>query len=169
MQEITVALESPRQPDVMALIEALDSFHEGLYPPEANHHLDIDALCAPDIRFMVARRQGEVLGIGALWLRKNEGFGEIKRMFVRAETRGLGLGHKLLASVEALARQHGIKWLLLETGSLNIGAMKLYERAGFVKRGPFAGYPDHPASVFMEKALTYYPLSEVDSMSDRVP
>ena len=153
IQNVEIRVESPRQDDVIVLIEALDHFHEGMYPPEANHILDIDALCAPEIRFLVARRGGEVLGIGALWLRVDEGFGEVKRMFVRAEARGLGVGHKLLAAVEGLARTQGLTRLMLETGTLNTDALKLYARAGFTKRGPFADYPDHPASVFMDKSL----------------
>lgn len=153
MQDIVIAPENPRQDDVAAAIAALDTFHNGMYPPEANHILDLDALCGPDVNFLVARRGGEVLGIGALWLREDEGFGEVKRMFVKAEARGLGLGHKLLATIESLARGQGLTKLMLETGTLNTDALKLYARAGFTKRGPFADYPDHPASVFMEKPL----------------
>ena len=151
MRELLIGLENPRQDDVLALIQALDRFHEGLYPPEANHHLDVEALCAPDIKFLVARRASEIMGIGALWLRQDEGFGEVKRMFVRAEARGLGLGQKLLSAVEGLAHQYGLTRLMLETGTLNGDALKLYERAGFRKRGPFGGYPSHNMSVLWRR------------------
>ena len=124
-----------------------------MYPPEANHILDIDDLCAPDVTFLVARKGSEIMGIGALVLHEDEGFGEVKRMFVRAEARGLGLGHQLLAAVESLARGQGLTKLMLETGTLNTDALILYARAGFTRRGPFANYPDHPVSVFMEKPL----------------
>ena len=60
-----IRLESPRQDDVMRLLGALDAYLESLYPPESNHILDIDTLCAPDIRFFVARRGGEAVGCGA--------------------------------------------------------------------------------------------------------
>lgn len=151
--EISIAVEAPRRHDVIALVRTLDSYHQSLYPPEANHHLDIEALCAPDVKFLVARKGGDPIGIGALWLRKDLGFGEIKRMFVRPEARGFGLGAQLLAQIEQIAREHGIEQLMLETGTLNDDAHKLYQRAGFARRGPFADYPDHPFSVFMEKRL----------------
>ena len=151
--DIAIALESPRQPQVIALIETLDAFNAALYPPEANHHLDIEALCAPDIRFLVARRGDDVIGIGALWLQPERGFGEVKRMYVSAAARGTGLGPALLGEIETMARAAGLPALMLETGTQNFGALKLYERAGFTTRGPFGDYPDHQLSVFMEKRL----------------
>ena len=154
MQDVTIAVESPRQDDVIALIRALDSFHEGLYPPEANHHIDIEALCLPEITFLVARQGRKIMAIGALWQHAGETFGEVKRMFVREEARGLGFGAKMLSSIEDLARAARLSRLVLETGTLNDGALKLYERAGFTRRGPFAGYLDHRMSVFMEKTLS---------------
>ncbi len=153
MQDVVIAPENPRQDDVIALVRALDSYHEGMYPPEANHHLDIGALCAPEITFLVARRGPEILAIGALWHRAGESFGEVKRMFVRPQARGLGLGANMLAAIEQRARHAGLAKLMLETGTLNVEAQNLYQRAGFQTRGPFADYPDHALSVFMEKAL----------------
>src|SRR5256886_13585633 len=76
-----IRLESPRQEDVMRLLAALDAYLESLYPPESNHILDVDTLCAPDIRFFVARRGGEAVGCGALRI-DPAGYGEVKRMFV---------------------------------------------------------------------------------------
>ena len=154
MQDVVIAQENPRQDDVIALILTLDAFHEGLYPPEANHHLDLDTLCAPEIKFLVARRGHAIMGIGALWLRQGQDFGEVKRMFVSQEARGQGVGAKLLSAIEQIAREHGIYRLMLETGTLNEGALALYRSTGYRTRGPFAGYPDHPLSVFMEKTLS---------------
>src|SRR2546425_13024897 len=82
-----IRLESPRQDDVMRLLAALDAYLESLYPPESNHIRDVDALCAPDIRFFVARREGEAVGCGALRI-DSTGYGEVKRMFVHPEARG---------------------------------------------------------------------------------
>jgi putative acetyltransferase len=154
MSEFVIAPESPRQDDIVAMVHELDVFGEALYPPEANFHLSIDELCIPEITFLTARRGAELMGIGALWARDGVDFGEVKRMYVRDAARGLGLGNKMLAAIEALARQRGLTALMLETGDLNTQAMKLYVRSGFVRRGPFADYPDAPLSVFMEKALT---------------
>jgi putative acetyltransferase len=154
MPDIVITPESPRQDDIIAMVHELDTFGEALYPPEANFHLSIDDLCIPEITFLTARRDGALIGIGALWARDGEDFGEVKRMYVRNEARGLGLGAKMLAAIEQLARSRGLKSLMLETGDLNVQAMKLYVRAGFRRRGPFADYPDAPLSVFMEKVLS---------------
>lgn len=37
---MTIALESPDQPEVIALIAELDAYQDGLYPPESRHALD---------------------------------------------------------------------------------------------------------------------------------
>ncbi len=153
MPDVVIAPESPRQDDIVAIVRELDAFGEALYPPEANFHLTIDELCIPEITFLTARRGGELIGIGALWAREGVDFGEVKRMYVRDAARGLGLGARMLATIEALARERGLKSLMLETGDLNSQAMKLYLRSGFVRRGPFADYPEAPLSVFMEKVL----------------
>lgn len=153
MTLITITAESPRQPDVIAFIKALDDFHNALYPPESNHSLDIETLCRPEIRFFVARREGEAMGSGALWVRSDLAFGEVKRMFVRPEARGLGIGRRMIAHIESEARREGLDCLRLETGTLSHEALRLYAAAGFTRRGPFAEYVDHPMCVFMEKGL----------------
>jgi putative acetyltransferase len=55
---IALAVESPRQAEVTRLLEALDAYQGALYPPESNHFLDVEALAAPNVRFIVARREG---------------------------------------------------------------------------------------------------------------
>jgi putative acetyltransferase len=150
--DVAIARENPRQPDVLALIRALDDYHLGIYPAEANHLLDVETLATPDVHFLVARRQGLALGCGALWVKRGE-YGEVKRMFVAPQARGLRLGRRLLEAIERTARAEGLAILRLETGDVSHDALRLYERGGFTRRGPYGDYPDHPASVFMEKAL----------------
>jgi putative acetyltransferase len=60
-----VRIETPRQLDLMSLLSALDAYLSSLYPPQSNHILDIDALCAPNVRFFVARRAAEA--VRAVW------------------------------------------------------------------------------------------------------
>lgn len=153
MHGVEIAIEDPRIPDVLALVEALDAYHTSIYPAESNHFLDIDTLAGPDGRFLVARRSGRAVGCGALWVRHGA-FGEVKRMFVEPEARGFGVARALLAEIEAMARTERLPRLLLETGVHSREALRLYRRAGFVERGPYDGYGPDPLSVFMEKALT---------------
>jgi len=152
MIEITLRIESPRQPDVVRLIEALDAYQTGLYPPESNHFLDLGALAEPSVRFFVARRDGKVLGCAALRI-DPAGYGELKRMFVSPEARGLKLGRRLLERIEEEARREGLGCMRLETGIHQPEALGLYRSTGYVERDAFGDYSPDPLSVFMEKSL----------------
>jgi len=152
MSELTLRIESPRQADVLGLIEALDVYQRGLYPPESNHFLDVETLAAPGVRFFVARRDGQALGCGALRIDPS-GYGELKRMFVSPEARELKLGRRLLDRIEEEARREGLGHLRLETGIHQPEALGLYRSAGYVERDAFGAYSPDPLSVFMEKSL----------------
>jgi putative acetyltransferase len=154
MQQTTGLIITPGDPREAGAAGLLRQSHElmrALFPPEDNFFLDIDALCAADIHFFVARRGDETLGTGALALR--EGYGEVKSMFVAEAARGQGVAGALLDRIEAEARALGLPFLRLETGTLLNDAHRLYARHGYVQRGPFGDYPDAASSVFMEKAL----------------
>lgn len=153
MSEIEIRREDPRTPDVTKLIRDLDEMFHRLYPAESNHLVAIETLAAPDIHFFVARRQHEALGCGALWHR-DPSYGEIKRIYVRPEARGLKLSKLILARLEENAREYGLKAMKLETGTLQPEALGLFAKWGFTPCGPYADYPtDDPYSVFMEKPL----------------
>ena len=147
---MTIALESPNQPDVVALIDALDAFQKPLYPPESHYGLDLAALQQPHVLFAVARDEhGDAVGCGAMVL--GPGFGELKRMFVRPSHRGSGMARALLAFLEAEATARGCTCFALETGIHQPAALAFYARAGYVRTGRFGDYPDDPFSVFMQK------------------
>lgn len=153
MSEIEIRREDPRTPDVTKLIRDLDDMFHRLYPAESNHLVDIETLASPDIHFLVARRDGEALGCGALWHR-DSAYGEIKRIYVRPEARGLKLSKLILAALEENARLHGLKAMKLETGTLQPEALGLFAKSGFSPCRPYADYPtDDPYSVFMEKQV----------------
>jgi putative acetyltransferase len=149
---IGVQRENPRQDEVVRMLDLLDSYLRALYPPESNHILDIDALCAADIRFFVARREGGAVGCGALRIDPG-GYGEIKRMFVLPSVRGGGLGFAILNRIERQALEEGLSLLRLETGIHQHAALALYRTAGYVEREPFGDYRHDPLSLFMEKSL----------------
>jgi putative acetyltransferase len=147
-----IALERPDQPEVVRLIDELDAYQKPLYPPESHYGIDMDALMQPHVLFAVARSDsGEAVGCGAAVL--NDGWGEIKRMFVRPALRGRGVAQGIIAFLERSVRERGFALMRLETGVSQPEALRFYENAGYVRRGPFADYPDDPLSVFMEKAL----------------
>ncbi len=127
----------------MRLLAALDAFLESLYPPESNPTLDIDTLCAPNIRFFVARREGKAVGCGALRI----------DLFVHPEARGRKLGRAILMRIEEQASREGLALMRLETGIHQAAALALYRRAGYAERGPFGEYRSDPLSHFFEKSI----------------
>ena len=149
---LTIRREPPDQPDVLRLIAALDALMASLYPAESNHLLDVAALYDPAVTFLVVRDEREVVGCGAL-LRDPRGWGEIKRMYMNPIQRGRGIGRRVLAELEKLAREARLPLLRLETGIHNAEALALYRRAGFIERGAFGDYAADPLSVFMEKRV----------------
>jgi putative acetyltransferase len=92
------------------------------------------------------------VGCGALRIDVG-GYGEVKRMFVRPDFRGMSIGKRLLGSLEERARGLGVSCLRLETGIFQPEALALYRAAGFFERGPFGQHRPDPLSVFMEKVL----------------
>ncbi|MBP7334399.1 GNAT family N-acetyltransferase [Niveispirillum sp.] len=153
MNNITVIPSDPTAPDARALIAALDHYLGQLYQPEDNHLLDPEQLKAPDIRFLLARRDGRAVGCGALRIDPS-GYGEIKRMYVDPIHRGRGIASSIMAGLEQQARAEGLGLLKLETGTLQREAVGLYRRLGFTDCGAFGDYPcGGDASIFMEKKL----------------
>jgi len=150
---LTIGIESPFNSDVERLVEELDAYQMTLYPAESNHLLDLDSLAGSGVRFFVARKDGEVVGCGALRL-DEAGYGEVKRMFVLPRARGLKVGRQILRSIEDQAQREGLACLRLETGIHQPEALALYRSAGFIERGPFGDYGPDPLSVFMEKTLS---------------
>ncbi|AYD01927.1 GNAT family N-acetyltransferase [Neorhizobium sp. NCHU2750] len=149
---VTIATERPNQPEVIALIELSDAYMASLYPPEGNFAVDLDALSQPDISFLVARLDGKAVGCGGIkWF--DDDSAELKRIFVHDDARGHGIGRKIMAELEALAAARAADRLYLETGPLNVEAVRLYQALGYSTCGPFSDYEENPHSLFMTKIL----------------
>ena len=149
---MTLAIESPDQFDVIALIAELDAYQDSLYPPESRHALDLASLKQANVLFTVARDgTGQAIGCGAIVLGPE--FGELKRVYVNPRGRGQGIARKLLVLLESRAINSGCKVLMLESGPYQHEALALYASAGYERRGPFGDYTNDPLSVFMQKHI----------------
>jgi putative acetyltransferase len=147
-----ITKESPRQPDIIALLEQLDAYFAQLYPAESNHLMDIESLTGSDVTFLTARdANGKLAGCGA-FVNRGE-YAEIKRMVVDPAARGQGIGGLLMAAIVERARAAGFSSLKLETGISQPEAIGLYRRDGFTDIAPFGDYQPDPLSIFMEKRL----------------
>jgi putative acetyltransferase len=155
----TIRRQRPDHPQVVALLGQLDDYLASLYPPEANHILDVQALMAPEVDFFAAWEGDRVVGTAAARRMPGEPatdgrpYGEIKRMVVAPAQRGAGLGSGLLATLEDSLCSHGLHLALLETGAAQTAAVRLYERCGYTQRAAFGGYPDNGLSRFYAKVL----------------
>ena len=157
---VAVAIESPLQDDVRALVEALDAYLVPLAPAEFHFGLNIQEMAGDDTTVFVARDDtGEAVGLGAL---KDIGFdagvrtGEVKRMYTDPSVRGQRIGSVLLDAICERARTLGIERLVLETGVGEglAAAVRLYENHGFTECGAILDYPDSGYSRFFEKKLS---------------
>jgi len=155
MNLIIAQVTSPTD-DVRSLIAELEATLAAEYLPEQQHGVALDALFQPSIQFFIARSDDVAVGCGGVAL--CESFAEVKRMYVRPAARGNGVADALLARIEAATRAAGLTRLYLETGDRQLAAIRVYERAGFVRCAPFGPYLDMPpssiaTSVFFEKHL----------------
>jgi putative acetyltransferase len=142
--------------EVIALLDELNAALAGSYSEEQRHGLPVDRLFQPNIRFFIARLDGEAVACGGIGF--YDGFAELKRMYSKPSVRGRGVAKKLLARLEAEAIDAGQTLVRIETGVYQLEAMRFYERASYRRCEAFGPYATMaPAaietSVFYEKRL----------------
>lgn len=149
---VDIKLEPPRQPEVLRLMDMSNAYMASLYPAESNHMVDIDTLEKPTVSFFVARNEGQIVGCCAL-VEAGDGTGEIKRMFVDPQARGLKIGQLMMYAIIARGQELRLNAIRLETGISQPEAIGLYRKASFVEIEAFAPYKPDPLSMFMELKL----------------
>ena len=100
------------------------------FDPEHIHPADYRR---PNGLLLLATLAGEPVGCGALWFHPGEP-PDIKRMWVARQARGLGVGRRLLAELEARVDGDTIR---LETNRALTEAIAMYRSAGYVEVEPF--------------------------------
>lgn len=123
-------------------------------PAESCHVMDPDTLLEAGGALLGIRRDGVLLGLGAL-VEIGPQMGEIKSMHTAQEARGQGVGRQLVAALLDLAQVRGLHRVSLETGSDDAmaPARHIYTAAGFHECPPFGSYTHDPLSVFMTRAV----------------
>ncbi|MBQ8085933.1 MAG: GNAT family N-acetyltransferase [Lachnospiraceae bacterium] len=107
---------------------------------------------APEGELLVAVDEtDDVVGMVA-YHRHNAERCEMKRLYVKSETRGLHLGEKLVSEIIKHARQAGYKEMVLDTIIPLKAAIGLYRKNGFKECEP---YYDNPMDdvIYMIKKL----------------
>ncbi len=153
---VEIAVESPLQDDVRAMVAELNATMIPLTPLEFQFQLTVEQMADPTITVFVARDAGKrAIGMGSL-KDHGAGLGEVKRMFTLPEVRGQRVGSQILQNIEQLASAKGLRRLVLETGEAPgfEPAWRIYERSGFEICGAVLDYPDSGYSRFYEKKIS---------------
>ncbi|MDX6611137.1 MAG: hypothetical protein QOD75_323 [Blastocatellia bacterium] len=110
------------------------------------------AYAPPDGRLLLAFVEDQLTGCIAL--RKiEESVCEMKRLFVRADFRGEGLGRTLVDAIIEEARQIGYQRMRLDTIPMKMkSAIDIYRSMGFKEIGAYYENPV-PGALFMELEL----------------
>lgn len=103
---VTIAVETPLQDEVRALIAELNAVLLELTPPEHCHHLTVEQRADAHTTVFIARDGGAAVACGAL-KRHADGVGEVKRMYTRPSHRGRKIGEQMMARIEATRGQKG--------------------------------------------------------------
>lgn len=140
--------------DVQHLLEFHYREMRAISPPSACHVLPADGLDRADVIFWAMREDDALLAVGAL-RQLAPGLGEVKSMRTAPHALGRGVGTAMLHHIIDEARARGCTRLNLETGSTPPfhAALRLYEREGFVRCGPFGDYTETPFSRFFTRAI----------------
>ncbi len=88
----------------------------------------------------VAVGRGELHGYYVVLFRKGSSRARLYSIAVDDGHRGSGVGSRLLADAESVARAHGRRALRLEVRQDNVIAIRLYQRRGFEPIGRYVGY-----------------------------
>ena len=89
---------------------------------------------------ILAKQNGQTLGCIAL-KPIAEGICEMKRLYVRPEARGMGLGRKLVEELMSFARKSAYVSMKLDTVSKLKEAISLYRSIGFTETPPYVYNP----------------------------
>ena len=146
--------EDPAGPDALVLLEAHLAFARSCTPEGHVHALDVSGLQTPDVLFRGARRDSDLLAVGAL-RDLGEGHFEVKSMHTSEAARGRGLARAMLEHLVALAEERGGTRVSLETGTMDAfaPARGLYAAFGFTACEPFGDGWSNPNSVCMTRTL----------------
>jgi GNAT superfamily N-acetyltransferase len=152
---VRIAVADPAKPDAQWCIAQyfadLNARFETGFDPARSISADADELTPPAGLFLIAYLGERPVGCGALKFHPDAP-AELKRMWVAADARGLGLGRRLLQELERHALETGASVVRLETNRALHEAITLYRSAGYTE---VAAFNDEPyAHHWFEKRLS---------------
>jgi len=141
---VAVAVEDPRGAAARFCLDAyaaeLDATFEGGFDTARSRPVDPAELTPPRGVLLVARLHSEPIACGALKLPSGEP-AEIKRLWVAPGARRLGVARRVLAELEAQAREAGADVVRLDTNRALRAATTLYRSSGYTEVPAFNDEP----------------------------
>jgi GNAT superfamily N-acetyltransferase len=147
-----VSVCDPDSADARVLVEELSDALAAMTGASGKASFSNDDARVAGSLFVVARADdGALLGCGAL--RPLDGdVGEVKRMYARPGTKGVGAA--LLAHIERAAAGFGYRALWLETRRVNTRAVGFYLGHGYGEMPNYGKYVGRPEAICLGKSLT---------------
>lgn len=131
---VEIRLAAPDAPEAGELVDDFFATLAALYPgfdPARQPPAPLPAFTAPrGGAFLIAELDGTPVGCAGIQ-RLDPRTAELRRVFVREEARGRGVGGMLLRTVVATARSLGYERIRLDTGDRLHAARRLFLAAGF--------------------------------------
>jgi DNA-binding MarR family transcriptional regulator len=145
---IKVAAEAADSADARLCLDAyfreLAARFETGFDVAADDSARVKDMTPPSGLFVIARLDGDAVGCGG-FKRIDKTTGEIKRVWTAPPARGLGVARRVLRTLEAAAREKGLKSLRLDTNRALTEAHALYRSEGYREIARFSDnpYADH--------------------------
>ncbi|CAH0997465.1 hypothetical protein EMA8858_03598 [Emticicia aquatica] len=138
-------------PDFAPLVALLDAHLWEQYP-ETQAEYDTYNVIDKNNTVVIAYIEHQAVGCGCFKKLDTE-TAEIKRMFVKPESRGLGIAPLILSELEKWAAELGFKALVLETLYKQASAIALYQKQGFQIIQNYGPYIGLDKSICMKKEI----------------
>lgn len=146
-------------PDTQRLVEEVQQEYVVLYGSRDDSPIEEGAFVAPRGAFFLGYVDDVAVAMGGWRLRPDllplggTLSAEIRRMYVAPESRRRGYAHDVLAHLEATAHAAGADVMVLETGTAQAAAIRMYEAAGYVRVEPFGHYTWSPMQRCLGKRI----------------
>jgi putative acetyltransferase len=141
---------SSEHPDFISLISLLD---QELTSINGDHDDFFKQYNKPVLDgAVVAYLNENPVGCGAIKKHSHD-TGEIKRMYTKESARGMKVAATVLGELEAIAKELGLKFCILETAKALKPAVQLYQKSGYELTENYDQYKNIETSVCMKKSL----------------
>ena len=148
---ITLTRTTSSNPDFQKLVRMLDAELKE-YNGEDNTFYAQFNMIEKLHNVVVAYIDEKPVGCGA-FKEYSPGTAEVKRMYVNNDTRGKGIGKKILDEIESWAEELNYKNVIMETGKFLTSAVTLYSNSGYEIIPNYEPYTKAERSVCFRKKI----------------